>query len=321
MLVGLFGIGAINAPLYIYISRWFDRRRGSALALMSSGGYLAGSVWPPIFERMIAAVGWRNTMLLYSVVVVALVVPLAMSSSGRRLIRQCMERLPEDADAPTTVLGWPPNAVFAMMCAAIFLCCTTMSIPQGHLVALCSDLGISASRGAAMLSLLLGTAVISRQVWGLIADRIGALRTIMIGSAAQATAMTAFMLTQNEVGLFSVSAAFGLGFSGLIPGQYPCRARAVSRVAGVLAHSGSAVMQRHRHGNGRVAGWRDLRSFRLLCAGIRDRRLSQSDEFLHHQHAGVAPDYRVGARMKGPPCRPARSLNGADATTRAQKTP
>jgi MFS family permease len=115
------------------------------------------------------------------------------------------------------VLGWPPNAVFAAMCAAAVLCCIPMAMPQGHLVAFCSDLGISRSMSALMLSVLLGTAFLSRQIWGVISDRIGGLATVLIGSAWQAAAMTAFLLTQNEAGLFIVAAAFGLGFSGIIP--------------------------------------------------------------------------------------------------------
>jgi MFS family permease len=217
LLVGCFGIGSINAPLYIYISRWFDHRRGSALALISSGGYLAGALSPPIFEQMIASIGWRRTMLAYAVVELAIIVPLALV-----FLRTPPEPMPhaglsDPGGGRPRVLGWPPNAVFAMLCAGIFLCCATMSMPQGHLVALCSDLGITAASGAAMLTVLLGTAVITRQIWGLIADRIGGLRTVLIGSAAQASAMAAFMVTQNEVGLFAVSAAFGIGFSGLVP--------------------------------------------------------------------------------------------------------
>jgi MFS family permease len=115
------------------------------------------------------------------------------------------------------ILGWPPNAVFAMMCAAGVACCIPMAMPQGHLVAFCSDLGISRSMGALILSVLLGTAFLSRQIWGLISDRIGGLATVLIGSAWQAVAMTAFLLTQSEAGLFTVAAAFGLGFSGIIP--------------------------------------------------------------------------------------------------------
>jgi MFS family permease len=217
LFIGLIGLGAINAPLYIYVSRWFDRRRGSALALISSGSYLAGALWPPVFEQAIAHFGWRQAMLWYAVAEIVVIVPLAA----------IYFRAPPEIIHPAAasgagsgrarVLGWPPNAVFAVMCSAAVLCCIPMAMPQGHLVALCSDLGIGRSAGALMLSVLLGTAFLSRQIWGVISDRVGGLATVLIGSAWQAAAMTAFLLTQNEAGLFTVAAAFGLGFSGIIP--------------------------------------------------------------------------------------------------------
>ena len=77
LFIGLIGIGGINAPLYIYVSRWFDRRRGSALALISSGTYLAGAMWPPVFEQAIANFGWRQAMLWYACAEIIVVVPLA----------------------------------------------------------------------------------------------------------------------------------------------------------------------------------------------------------------------------------------------------
>jgi MFS family permease len=217
LFIGLIGLGGINAPLYIYVSRWFDRRRGSALALISSGTYIAGALWPPIFEQVIANYGWRQAMLWYALAEIIVVAPLAA----------IYFHTPPEVILPATasgggpgksqVLGWPPNAVFALMCGAGVLCCIPMAMPQGHLVAFCSDLGISRSMGALMLSVLLGTAFLSRQIWGVISDRIGGLATVLIGSVWQAASMTAFLLTQNEVGLFTVAAAFGLGFSGIIP--------------------------------------------------------------------------------------------------------
>ena len=217
LFIGLIGLAGINAPLYIDVSRWFDRRRGSALALISSGTYIAGAIWPPIFQEVIANYGWRQAMLWYALAEIVVVVPLAT----------IYLRPPPEVAPPATVsgagpgkarvLGWPPNLVFAMMCAAGVLCCIPMAMPQGHLVAFCSDLGIARSMGALMLSVLLGTAFISRQIWGVISDRIGGLATIMIGSAWQAASMTAFLSTQNETGLFTVAAVFGLGFSGIIP--------------------------------------------------------------------------------------------------------
>ena len=217
LFIGLIGLGGINAPLYIYVSRWFDQRRGSALALISSGSYLAGALWPPLFGQAIAYLGWRQTMLWYALAEIAVIVPLAAI-----FFHAPPEAIDEAAEAGAaartpTVLGWPPNLVFAMMCAAAVMCCVPMAMPQGHLVAFCSDLGITRSVGAMMLSVLLGTAFLSRQIWGAISDRIGGLATVLIGSAWQCCAMVAFLLTQNEAGLFVVAAAFGLGFSGIIP--------------------------------------------------------------------------------------------------------
>jgi MFS family permease len=217
LFIGLIGLGGINAPLYVDMSRRFHRRRGSALALISSGTYVAGALWPPVFERAIAYIGWRQTMLAYAALVIVVVIPLAakfLTPSPAPVQPYGAAAVPQAADK---VLGWPPNLVFVMCLAAIFMCCVPMAMPQGHLVAFCSDLGINASHGAAMLSLLLGTAFLSRQLWGMIADRIGGLHTVLIGSAWQAIAMTGFLATQDEVGLFTIAAAFGLGFSGLIP--------------------------------------------------------------------------------------------------------
>ena len=245
--VGLIGLSGINAPLYVYISKWFDRRRGSALALISSGTYIAGAAWPPLFERAIANMGWREAMFWFGAVEMVLIIPLAA----------VFLRRPPDAFHPqenesqrperTDVLGWPPNLVFIMMAAAIFLCCVPMAMPQNHLIAFCTDIGISRAHGAVMLSVLLGTAFVSRQIWGAISDRIGGLATVLVGSSWQILAMTALLLTQDEVGLFTVSALFGLGFSGLIPayilaaGELFPAAEASWRIPTLLLCSGSGM--------------------------------------------------------------------------------
>jgi MFS family permease len=252
LFMGLLGNAGLNAPLYVYVSHWFDRRRGSALALISSGGYLAGFVWPTIFERSIANFGWRWTMIGYAVFQVVLILPLAAWFLRPPPQTPVVAAAGTGATAKPTVLGWPPNVVFGLIAVASFMCCVTMSMPQAHLVALCTDLGISATMGAAMLSVLLGAGVISRQVWGLVADRIGGLSTALLSSALQAAGMTGFLYTQDEVGLFTVSAAFGIGFSALIPAYvlalrdlFPAR-EAYWRVPTLLFMSGSGMA---------VGGW------------------------------------------------------------------
>jgi MFS family permease len=217
LFIGFLGIGGMNAPFYVYVSRWFDRRRGSALALISSGSYLAGAIWPSLFEQAIAAVGWRQTMLFFGVLEVAVVMPLAMIFLTRAPELPHIGGSLASSRTPNTVFGWPPNLVFALIAAAVIFCCIPMAMPQFHLPAFCSDLGISPAHGAAMLSVLLGTAFVSRQFWGWVADRIGGLKTVLTGSLFQIIAMAAFLLTEDEVGLFTVAAAFGLGFAGIIP--------------------------------------------------------------------------------------------------------
>jgi len=216
VLIGLLGNSAHFPPLVVYISRWFDRRRGTAVALISSGQYVAGILWPTFFERTMPRFGWRATMLGYAVVVAAAILPLA-------LFLQPPPK-PSRAAAMGTemhrggrALGLPASLVQTLLSVAGFLCCVPMAMPAAHLVAFCTDLGIPAAHGAAMLSVLLGSAFISRLFWGWLADRIGGLGTLLAGSACQALAIAAFTATQDEVGLFAVSAAYGLGFSGIVP--------------------------------------------------------------------------------------------------------
>jgi predicted MFS family arabinose efflux permease len=217
------------------------------LALISSGAYMAGAIWPPIFERVVAAVGWRQTMWTYGLFEMAVIVPLA-AIFLRASPKTSRRHMGEFVDAgPAKVLGWPPGLVYGMLCAAAFFCCVPMALPQTHLVAFCSDLGIAPSHGAAMLSLVLGTGFLSRQLWGAFSDRAGGLMTLAVCSACQAAALAAFTMTQDEIGLFTVAAFFGLGFSGLVP-AYVLTLRALFpvseaswRVPTLLMFSGSGM--------------------------------------------------------------------------------
>lgn len=217
LLVGFLGNGGINAPLYVYVTRWFERRRGTALALIASGQYVAGAAWPSLFERAIAAYGWQWTMIGFGALVALLVVPLAAFFLRPAPAATETKSAATAGSRAARVLDLRPNAVFALLAVASFMCCVPMAMPAAHLIALCGDLGMPPARGALMLSVLLTCAFVSRQFWGWLSDRIGGLPTLVLGSLAQATAVVGFVFTQDEAGLFAVAVAFGLGFSGLIP--------------------------------------------------------------------------------------------------------
>jgi MFS family permease len=216
LMVGLLGGGGVYPPLLVYVSRWFDRRRGTAIALISSGQYVAGVIWPSIFQEGISRLGWQAVMLGYAAVVLAVIVPATLLLKPAPLPPP-PPRLAPGVVRSNRVAGLHPNLVQALLCIAGFFCCIPMSVPSAHLVAFCGDIGITPVRGAAMLSVMLACAFLARQAWGALADRIGGLRTVMAGSICQAIAISCFLLTQDEVGLFAISAAFGLGFAGIVP--------------------------------------------------------------------------------------------------------
>src|SRR3974377_1722597 len=147
---------------------------------------MRGAVWPPVVERVVAYAGWRQTMLWFGVCQLLIIAPFAaIFLRAAPDLSFASGQLPRGATAAKRVLGCPRNFVFALMAVGAVFCCMPMAMPQAHLPALCSDLGYRASHGAAMVSVLLGSAFISRQFWGFVADRFGGLRTALIGSILQ----------------------------------------------------------------------------------------------------------------------------------------
>ena len=177
-IIGLFGVATTFGPLVADVSLWFQKRRGIAVAIAAAGNYLAGTIWPPILTWAVAQWGWRSSFMAIGVLCVVLMLPLALLLRPRASL--------EERPAPTS-LAVEPNGtplLQAMLMLAGLACCVAMSMPQVHIIAYCADLGYGAARGAEMLSLLLGFGVFSRLVSGLLADKIGGLATLIIGSVA-----------------------------------------------------------------------------------------------------------------------------------------
>jgi MFS family permease len=214
----LIGIGssATFAPLIADISHWFTRRRGIAVGICAAGNYLGGAVWPPVVNWLIEAGGWRVSQMVVGIICIVTMLPL-VSVLRRRLRSKQSEAMNAMAAQAGASLGVHPYALFALLCLAGVGCCVAMSMPQVHIVAYCSDLGYGVARGAEMLSLMLGFGIISRIASGLIADRIGGLATLLIGSVLQALALALYLLFDGLTPLYIVSALFGLFQGGIVP--------------------------------------------------------------------------------------------------------
>ena len=241
VLIGLLGSSATFSPLLADTSLWFMRRRGIAVAICASGNYLGGALWPPIIQHFVESVGWRQTYWG-----LAVFCSLAMFGLAQ-LMRQ---RPPALALAPVTVRGVaasdrPFNLSLgqaqALLCVAGLSCCVAMSMPQVHIVAYCSDLGFGAARGAEMLSLMLACGIVSRLISGAICDRIGGLRTLLLGSALQTVALVLFIPFDGMVSLYVISAMFGLFQGGIVP-SYAIIVREHFPAAEAGARVGTVIM-------------------------------------------------------------------------------
>ena len=213
VVIGL-GASATYAPLMVEASRWFVRRRGIAVGIAGSGFYLSGALWPPLIERGMARYGWQATHIALGLLcgaAMSVLVLVLRSSIGRS-----EGRLLGTEGRPSVDLDLRTDVLTAVLAIASFACCTAMAIPQVHIVALCGDLGYGVARGVEMLSLMLGFAVVSRVGSGFLADRLGGLATLLLGSVAQATALAMYLVSDGLTSLHVVSALFGLFHGGIV---------------------------------------------------------------------------------------------------------
>ena len=237
LLMGLLGKAAMVAPLVANVTRWFDRRRGLAVAIITSGQGLAGAVWPTVVQHFNELVGWRGTFLYFGVFAAATMVPAAFLLRPRPPIA-VSDRPAGGIDADDRrVLDLPPHVAQGLMWLAVIGCCTAMSVPIVHLVSHVTDQGYTLEQGARVLSVLFVAAFVSRLGFGMLADRIGPVRTLLIGSVSMAAMLLAFTFATSYTGLLTAALLFGLGFSGIMP-CYPLLIRLlfpVSQAGGRIA--------------------------------------------------------------------------------------
>ena len=215
LVIGMLGTATTFGPLIADVSHWFRRRRGIAVAIVASGSYVAGTIWPPILQHAIDAWGWRQTYVGVGIFCVLTMLPLALCL--RRRVRVDDGTVPMSARDMADTLRMSPAMLQILLVIAGLGCCIAMSMPQVHIVAYCADLGYGPARGAEMLSLMLGFGVVSRLVSGLIADRIGGLGTLLLGSGLQCLALLFYLPFDGLTPLYIVSALFGLSQGGIVP--------------------------------------------------------------------------------------------------------
>ncbi len=213
-LIGL-GTSANFAPLMAEVSHWFERYRGLAVTIVASGNYVAGAAWPPLTTWGIGSAGWRATYIaigVFCAVTMALLLLVLRAQIGHAAVRDHAGEAPPRLD-----LNLSTNALTALLSIASIACCVAMAMPQVHIVAYCGDLGYGVARGAEMLSLMMALGIVSRIGSGVLADKIGGIRTLLIGSVAQGFALLFYLFFDSLTSLYLISGMFGLFQGGIVP--------------------------------------------------------------------------------------------------------
>jgi MFS family permease len=214
VLIGL-GTSATFGPLMAEASHWFERYRGLAVTIVASGNYVGGTIWPPLVNWGVQTAGWRATHIaigIFCAVAMTVVLLVLRSQIGRAAVRSH-----KNAPPPRVDLRLSTNTLTVMLCIASIACCVAMAMPQVHIVAYCGDLGYGVARGAEMLSLMMAFGVISRIGSGFLADKIGGIPTLLIGSVAQCFALFFYLFFDSLTSLYVISAMFGLFQGGIVP--------------------------------------------------------------------------------------------------------
>jgi MFS family permease len=215
LLLGFFGNAGTFTPAMNNVQGWFERRRNTAVAIISVGPAISGSVWPQVYRVLLPEIGWRQTLTVYGLVAGILLLlgalyvrpaPVLRGAGGRR-------RREEKVDLPL-----PSSVIMVLLSAASFCCCAAMALPFVHMVAFCGDLGYPAARGSEAVSLVLISAIVATFVMARLATAIGPLPVSLLCSVIQIGSLVGFMIARDITSIYALSLLHGIPFIAIVQG-------------------------------------------------------------------------------------------------------
>ena len=212
--LGFLGNSATFTPAMNNIQGWFDRRRSTAVSLISVGPAVSGFVWPQVYRWLLPDVGWRQTLVIYGVVAGTLLFLCAFYVRPAPILRRAGKRAAENLPA----LPMPSFALMGLLSAAGFCCCTAMAVPFVHMVAFCGDLGFTAARGSEAISLILLTAVAATFAMGRLSDYIGPIKVSLLCAVIQIASLLGFVFVESLSGIYTLSVIHGIPYIAIVQG-------------------------------------------------------------------------------------------------------
>jgi MFS family permease len=213
--LGFLGNSATFTPAMNNIQGWFDKRRSTAVSVISVGPAISGFVWPQIYRWLLPDLGWRRSLVVYGVTagvllfVCAFYVRPSPAARGPAAVQRT-----EDLSA----LPMSSRAIMVLLSLAGFCCCAAMAVPFVHMVAFCGDLGLSSARGSEAISLILLTAVAATFAMGRLADYIGPVRVSLLCALIQIFSLLGFVFVDSLSGIYTLSVVHGIPYIAIVQG-------------------------------------------------------------------------------------------------------
>ncbi len=232
VMLGFLGNSATFTPAMNNIQGWFDKRRSTAVSIISVGPAVSGFLWPQVYRWLLPDVGWRRSLVIYGIVagVMLFFCAFYVRASPATRNRTAAHR-PEDL----ATLPMSSRSVMVLLSLAGFCCCAAMAVPFVHMVAFCGDIGLSAARGSEAISLILLTAVAATFAMGRLADFIGPVRVSLLCALIQIVSLLGFVFVDSLSGVYTLSVIHGIPYIAIVQGY--------------------ALILRQLYGPG-IAGWR-----------------------------------------------------------------
>ena len=215
------GAAAIFAPLMACVTGWFDTRRSLAVSLVSAGMGMAPMTMSPLAAWLVQTHDWRNALQIIAALAAAIMLPAAL------LIRRPPAQAPAAAaTGPAARPAGEPDlslaqalrsAPFLILVVTSFLTCATHSGPIFHTVNYAVTCGIPLMAAVSIYSLEGLAGMGGRLVFGLLGDRFGAARILVLALLAQAIVALGYLYARDLSSLYAVAAMFGFTYAGVMP--------------------------------------------------------------------------------------------------------
>ncbi|HKW93255.1 MAG TPA: MFS transporter [Methylomirabilota bacterium] len=216
VLVG-FAAGSFYTPLIATTVRWFTQHRSLAVALVSAGLSLGSSTVGPLARFIITGYGWRTAMMVIGDLAWLIIIPAALLLRNPPASAAITAAAAGAGGREFTVGQALRTPQFAAIALTFFACCAAHSGPIFHMITNAMDHGIPAMAATTVLSVAGLASLGGRVICGLIADRVGAKRTLLAGLSLQAVAVSLYVFTGSLVSFYALALVFGFAYGGVMP--------------------------------------------------------------------------------------------------------